>query len=257
MSPRQTVTAVTEDYLKALWSAETRGVGMSVNELAKKMGVVASTASENVARLKNQGLVEHQPYRQVHLSERGRSVAVGMIRRHRLLETYLHEKLGFEWDEVHQEAEALEHAVSDRLLARLDQALGFPRRDPHGDPIPHEDGSWYAPQTRPLASLTVGESAAVGRISDRSSEILRDLEKSGILLDVRLSVRRIDKDGGMELLVEAPLPHSDGSGPEMTTEESRDSAPTETKENGYILHLSAKHVPVVEVVDERSLNVRG
>lgn len=251
MSPRQAVTAVTEDYLKALWSAETRGVGMSINELAKKMGVVASTASENVARLKAQGLVEHQPYRQVHLSDQGRKVAVGMIRRHRLLETYLHEKLGFDWDEVHQEAETLEHAVSDRLLARLDQTLGFPRRDPHGDPIPHEDGSWYAPRTRPLSSMLVGESAIVGRISDRSSEILRDLEKSGILLDVRLTVQRIDKDGGMELLVQAPSAPSTATPSETDVNELVSSVVSGREKSGYTLYLSAKNVPVVEVVDER------
>lgn len=223
---QMSVSAVTEDYLKALWSAETRGQGLSVNQIAQKMGVVASTASENVARLKAQGLVEHEPYRKVHLSDEGRCVAVGMIRRHRILETYLHHELGFEWDEVHEEAEALEHAVSDRLLARLERVLGYPQRDPHGDPIPLEDGSWYAPKTRPLSTLDVGESAHVGRISDRSSQILRDLEKLGITLDIQLTVKDRYDDGAMELLI----------GEDM---------------NGNSLRLSSQHVPVVEVVDER------
>ena len=133
---------VVEDILKIIWSAQERGEdGVAVNEVAARMGVVPSTASENVARLTEQGLIDHKPYRKAHLTAEGRRVAIGIVRRHRLLETYLHEALGFDWDEVHEEAEALEHAVSDRLLERLDRVLGHPSRDPHGDPIPRPDGS--------------------------------------------------------------------------------------------------------------------
>lgn len=194
-------TAVTEDYLKVIWSAESVGRGISINELAAKMGVVASTASENVSRLKEQGLVEHAPYQKVHLSVEGRAIAVGMVRRHRILETYLHEVLGFEWDEVHIEAEILEHAISDRLLDRLDQALGYPTRDPHGDPIPTATGEWVAPITRPLAELCEGGEGVVARISDRNAQVLRDLERQGIGPDVRIRVDRVHEGRGMSLAI--------------------------------------------------------
>lgn len=194
-------TAVTEDYLKAILSAESAGRGISINELAAKMGVVPSTASENVSRLKEQGLVDHAPYQKVHLSEEGRAIAVAMVRRHRIIETYLHEALGFEWDEVHVEAEILEHAISDRLLDRLDQVLGYPTRDPHGDPIPTATGEWIAPSTRPLTEAPVGDEGVVARISDRNAQVLRDLERQGIAPDVRIRVDQIHEGRGVSLTV--------------------------------------------------------
>ena len=135
-------STVVEDILKLVWSAEEAGRdGVKPKDIGEHMGVVPSTTTENVQRLVRQGLVTHEPYGRVRLTEQGRGVALGMVRRHRLLETYLHEALGFSWDEVHEEAEILEHAVSERLLNRLDKVLGYPTRDPHGDPIPRADGS--------------------------------------------------------------------------------------------------------------------
>lgn len=180
---------VTQDYLKVIFSAEEwGGTGISVTDLAARMGVVASTASENVRRLTDLGLVDHRPYQKVHLTQEGRTVAVAMVRRHRILETYLFEKLDFDGDEVHREAEVLEHAISDTLLEHLDRALGYPFRDPHGDPIPAVDGTWFAPPRRPLDDLPVGEHAQVVRISDASSDMLRDLDERGIVLDADLTV---------------------------------------------------------------------
>lgn len=180
---------VTQDYLKVIFSTEEwGGTGISVSDLAARMGVVASTASENVRRLTDLGLVDHRPYQKVHLTQEGRKVAVAMVRRHRILETYLLEKLDFDWDEVHREAEVLEHAISDTLLEHLDRALGYPFRDPHGDPIPAVDGTWFAPPRRSLDDLPVGEHAQVVRISDASSDMLRDLEGLGIVLDADLYV---------------------------------------------------------------------
>ncbi|MDC4232880.1 metal-dependent transcriptional regulator [Actinomyces sp. B33] len=188
------LTPVAQDYLKALWSADEAGArGMSVNELAARSGVVASTASENVRRLTAQGLLSHEPYQKVHLTEKGRRLAIGMIRRHRLLETYLHQALGFEWDEVHAEAEILEHAVSDRLLDRLDAVLGYPTRDPHGDPIPREDGTVCARPRVPLAQIPVGDRARIVRLSDGDAQILRDLDEAGLVLDTVVEVA--DRDG--------------------------------------------------------------
>lgn len=223
-------SAVTEDYLQAIWSASEHAqressepsdstapdAGLTVNELAARMGVVASTASENVQRLKAQGLVTHEPYRKVHLTAQGRAVALGMIRRHRLLETYLHDKLDFTWDEVHEEAEILEHAVSDRLLRHLDKALGHPARDPHGDPIPGEDGSIRTPEMILLTRLDEGSRAVVARISDDDPQALRELEEAGIRLDVWVSIAG-EGDGGARRVLVSPtdataLGESDGDG---------------------------------------------
>ena len=181
-------STVAQDYLKAVWAAcEWGGAGASITGLARRMGVAASTASENVARLVEAGLLEHEPYRAVTLSEEGDRRARRMMRRHRLLETYLVEVLGFEWDEVHAEAEILEHACSDRLLAALDAALGHPVRDPHGDPIPAADGRIVQPALRSIDTVGVGRTVVVGRIRDESA-LLRDLRRAGIGLDTPVRV---------------------------------------------------------------------
>ncbi len=188
-------STVAQDYLKAVWAAcEWGGAGASITGLARRMGVAASTASENVARLVEAGLLEHEPYRAVTLSEEGARRARRMMRRHRLLETYLVEVLGFEWDEVHAEAEVLEHAVSERLLAALDAALGHPVRDPHGDPIPAADGRIVQPALRSIDTVKVGRTVVVGRIRDESA-LLRDLKRAGIGLDTPVKV--VSRDSGL------------------------------------------------------------
>ena len=199
-------STVAQDYLKAVWAAcEWGGAGASITGLARRMGVAASTASENVARLVEAGLLEHEPYRAVTLSEEGARRARRMMRRHRLLETYLVEVLGFEWDEVHAEAEVLEHAVSERLLAALDAALGHPVRDPHGDPIPAADGRIVQPALRSIDTVKVGRTVVVGRIRDESA-LLRDLKRAGIGLDTPVKV--VSRDSG---------PASDASRSRRTT----------------------------------------
>ena len=181
-------SAVTQDYLKAVWAAmEWGGSGASITGLARRMRVAPSTASENVGRLVEAGLLEHEPYRAVTLSADGQRLATGMVRRHRLLETYLVERLGLSWDEGHAEAEVLEHAVSDRLLKALDDALGHPARDPHGDPIPTPDGRVVQPELRSIDTVAVGQTAVVGRIKD-CPKALRDLALAGIGLDTAVTV---------------------------------------------------------------------
>lgn len=201
-----TNSTVTEDYLKALYGAEERGEdGLGVTELARRMGVVASTASETVRKLDRDGLVEHSPYQKVHLTRSGREAAVSIVRRHRILETYLHERLGFEWDEVHREAEILEHAVSDTLLRRMDEVLGQPMRDPHGDPIPQLDGVTEPPQLVALGEATVGEPLVVARISDADPALLRHLESLGVVLDARIQIlQRMDFAGMVRVAVTPP-----------------------------------------------------
>nr|WP_035717040.1 MULTISPECIES: metal-dependent transcriptional regulator [Gordonia] len=187
--PVTELSQVTQDYLKVIWtSQEWEDVKVTTKLLAQSLGVSASTASEAIRKLADQGFVSHEPYGAVTLTDEGRSAAILMVRRHRLLETFLVRELGYRWDEVHDEAEILEHAVSDRLMARLDAKLGFPDRDPHGDPIPALDGSIPAPDAALLADLEVGASGAIARISDTDPEMLRYFDQVGVALDCVVTV---------------------------------------------------------------------
>jgi DtxR family Mn-dependent transcriptional regulator len=182
-------SSVAQDYLKAVYGAgEWTGAGTTTSALAARLGVSPSTASETVRRLAAAGLVEHERYGLVSLTETGRAAALAVVRRHRIVETYLVERLGYSWDEVHEEAELLEHALSERLLARMDAALGHPERDPHGDPIPQPDGTVPQPPAVPLATLTGGARGRVARISDAEPQVLRYLTELGIGLDDELAV---------------------------------------------------------------------
>jgi DtxR family Mn-dependent transcriptional regulator len=200
---------VGQDYLKVIWNAqewspEGAPRRVSTKMLAEKIGVSASTASESIRRLAEQGLVDHEKYGAVTLTEAGRRAALDMVRRHRLLETFLVNELGYAWDEVHDEAEVLEHAVSDRLVARIDAKLGFPRRDPHGDPIPASDGQVPAPPARQLWACGDGDTATVARISDADPEMLRYLAGVGINLDSKLRVlTRREFAGMMSVAIES------------------------------------------------------
>ena len=158
-------------------------------------------------RLVRQGLVTHEPYGRVRLTEQGRGVALGMVRRHRLLETYLHEALGFSWDEVHEEAEILEHAVSERLLNRLDKVLGYPTRDPHGDPIPRADGSSAEIPGVPLDTLPVGNGGEVERLPDRDPQALRAWEEVGLVPGAYVVVLASETGGIVVSLEDGQMVH--------------------------------------------------
>ncbi|GAC58519.1 putative DtxR family transcriptional regulator [Gordonia hirsuta DSM 44140 = NBRC 16056] len=183
------LSSVTQDYLKVIWtSQEWTDTKVTTKLLAEKLSVSASTASEGIRKLADQGLVDHERYGSVSLTDDGRAAAIGMVRRHRLLETFLVRELGYGWDEVHDEAEILEHAVSDQLIDRIDAKLGYPRRDPHGDPIPHSDGRVPDAGSRQLADLSVDQSGVINRISDSDPEMLRYFQEIGIDLDRTVTV---------------------------------------------------------------------
>jgi DtxR family Mn-dependent transcriptional regulator len=183
------LTSVAQDYLRVIWKVqEWSGERISTKMLAERLGVSASTASESIRKLADQGLVEHEKYGAVTLTERGRRAAVSVVRRHRLLETFLVQMLGYSWDEVDDEAEVLEHAVSDLMLSRIDAKLGHPKRDPHGDPIPTLDGQVPTPPARQLSTCGDGEHGSVARISDADPEMLRYFDAVGIALDSHLTV---------------------------------------------------------------------
>lgn len=177
----QAASAAAQDYLKAVWTLqEWAEEPVTTTLLASRLGLSPSTVSEQVRRLVDRGLLLHDPYQPVQLTGRGRREALGVVRRHRLLETYLVAELGYTWDEVHAEAELLEHVVSDVLVERMDAKLGHPRLDPHGDPIPTSEGEVERPRTRPLADCGPGERGVVVRVSDRDPAVLRWCDERGV-----------------------------------------------------------------------------
>ena len=187
--PVSDLSTVAQDYLKVIWSAtEWSETPITVKQLSERLGVRAATISDGIRRLADQGMLVHEPYGAIELTEAGRRHAVAMVRRHRLIETFLVEELGYGWDEVHDEAEVLEHAVSDTLVDRIDRRLGYPHRDPHGDPIPTPDGTPRRPDAEPLTAAAPGIRLVVTRISDSDPAVLRYLAERGIGLDTELVV---------------------------------------------------------------------
>ena len=183
------LSAANEDYLKVVWSAQEWSTEpVTTTLLARRMGFSPSTVSEAVKKLAGQGLLTHARYGAIELTDAGRQAAVGVVRRHRILETFLVEELGYGWDEVHDEAEVLEHAVSERLVDALDERLGHPVRDPHGDPIPTREGRVPAPPAEQLHLVPDGVAVRVARISDTDPQVLRYLADLDVRLDTGLSV---------------------------------------------------------------------
>ena len=174
------LTASAEDYLKAIYHIERGGGAATTADIAQRLGVAAPSVSGMVRRLADQGLLAHEPYRGVTLTDAGRRAALRTIRRHRLIETYLTQALGYSWDRVHDEAERLEHAASDELVDRMAAALGEPAVDPHGAPIPTREGTVDDPVHRTLDALEVGERARVARVSEHDAAVLRYLDELGL-----------------------------------------------------------------------------
>lgn len=178
-----------EDYVKVIYSfTEWQDKPITSSQLAQRLGVANSSVSEMVRKLKEQGLVDHKPYSAVTLTRDGVRLALSMVRRHRLIETFLVQELGYRWDEVHDEAELLEHAVSDTFIERMADKLGNPVRDPHGDPIPGADGSVLMPPAYRMNELDEGHTGRITRISDENPELLRYLAAEQIDLDAPVEV---------------------------------------------------------------------
>ena len=193
MTEVDALTPVAQDYLKVIWAATEWGEPpITTKGLAVRFGTTQANVSETVRRLDAQGLVTYEPYRPVVLTERGVRLAMAMVRRHRLIECFLASTLGYGWDEVHDEAERLEHAVSDDFLARVDRLLGFPQYDPHGDPIPGPDGSLPAPVA--AVRLTEAEPGwyVVARVSDADPDALARLHSRGLTPGVVVETAGLD-----------------------------------------------------------------
>ncbi|HET7482000.1 MAG TPA: metal-dependent transcriptional regulator [Actinomycetota bacterium] len=174
-------TAAVQDYLKTMQLLEwDRGAPVATQELAERLGVSPASATNMLKRLASLGLLDHEPYRGATLTPAGRKVALEVIRHHRLLETYLAEALGVPWDRVHDEAEVLEHVLSEDLEDRIAALLGEPEADPHGHPIPSKDGRLPRLSARRLWDLAEGEVVSVQRVSDHEAAALRFLASAGI-----------------------------------------------------------------------------
>lgn len=183
------MTTAVEDYVKTIYSfGEWDDVPATPSALAARLGLAASSVTEMVKKLAASGLVEHVPYGAITLTQEGRSLAMRMVRRHRLIETWLVESFGYRWDEVHEEADVLEHALSDRMLDAIFEQLGRPVRDPHGDPIPSSDGSVVVPAALLLRQAPDGHEGTIVRIRDRDPLLLRHLQTEGFELDAPLRV---------------------------------------------------------------------
>jgi DtxR family Mn-dependent transcriptional regulator len=172
-----------ENYAKAIYSLQHRtGDPVATNDLAERLQVTPASASGMIKKLADQGLVEHVPYKGVQLTTEGEQVALEVLRHHRLLELYLVEQLGVPWDRVHEEAEALEHVISEDLEARIAAKLGNPTHDPHGDPIPDATLHIDESTTRSLADLEAGDRGRFVRVSDSDPAMLRYLSERGVTL---------------------------------------------------------------------------
>src|SRR6266478_9223941 len=210
---RSAFTRSQQDYLKALYLLRGDQRPVPTRELAQRLGISSPSVSEMVARLTAQGLVEHDRYRGQQLTREGRKVALELVRHHRLLEMFLVQVLGYSWDEVHEEAERLEHVISERMEQRIFELLGRPELDPHGHVIPTLAGKVRPVSERPLSECRAGEKVMVQRVSDEDPVKLRELERRGLLpgthvevvapseyegpIDVRMKGRRVSVPLGL------------------------------------------------------------
>jgi DtxR family Mn-dependent transcriptional regulator len=174
------ITAAMEDYLKVIYRLSEDGKRATTQAIAERMNVAAPSVTGMIKRLADLKLVDHERYRSVTLTPAGEKAALEIVRHHRLLELYLAEALGYSWDEVHDEAERLEHTISEEFEARIDRALGYPTTDPHGDPIPSASGTIHTVPDDRLTALQAGESATISRVDDTSPEKLRYLGALGL-----------------------------------------------------------------------------
>jgi DtxR family Mn-dependent transcriptional regulator len=198
------LTLSEENYIKAIFHLQTvSGKVISTNAIAHKLDTKASSVTDMVKKLAEKELLIYKKYQGVSLTDLGRKIAVGIIRKHRLWEVFLVEKLNFSWDEVHDVAEQLEHIQSAKMINELDAFLGFPKTDPHGDPIPDKEGKFHPIKKRLLSSLKENESGVCVGVNDSSSDFLKYLDKNNISLGKRIEVISVEPfDGSLTIKVD-------------------------------------------------------
>jgi DtxR family Mn-dependent transcriptional regulator len=196
---------IEENYLKAIFKLEAEtSSAVGTSALASEMGVQSASVTDMIKKLSAKGLTSYQKYKGVSLTEKGRMDAKRIIRKHRLWEVFLVEKLGFSWGDVHEVAEQLEHVRSKELVSRLDAYLGYPTIDPHGDPIPDEEGHIAEPpSTLPLSELQPGEDATVAGVQHDGRDLLEYLDRNGLSLRKKVSVvNRLEFDGSLKVSID-------------------------------------------------------
>lgn len=205
------VSPAVEDYLKAIYKLQQAGASATTNAVADSMGLRAASVTAMLQQLSKQGMVAYTPYKGAALTEQGQVAALRTIRRHRLIELYLHQHLGVPWDRVHDEAERLEHVISPYLEERIDAALGYPQSDPHGDPIPTSAGVLPIQDLVPLVELPPNTRSVVRRISDDNPDLLRYVASLGLVPDATVQVtERSPFDGPIYVEI---TPHGDTTPP--------------------------------------------
>ncbi|WP_432713410.1 metal-dependent transcriptional regulator [Pedobacter sp.] len=194
-----------ENYIKALLKIGSQCEGKAeagINDLAAHLGVKPATATDMFKKLKEKKLVDYKKYGKISLTEEGRNSALNIVRKHRLWETFLFQKLGFSWDEVHEAAEQLEHIKSPKLISKLEEYLGFPEFDPHGDPIPKANGDMIPLVNLVLSDLKPGDTCMVVAVKDTSILFLKYLEKLGVNIGTQITIEEmVDFDGSMLLSI--------------------------------------------------------
>ena len=183
-----TVSSVIEEYLEVIYRLQERSGVARTLELAEMLNVAPGTITNTVERLEKESLIVHEPYKGVRLTEKGRGIALRMVRKHRLSERLLTDILDVEWDKVHDAACQLEHGISDEIAKRIEKALGHPKTCPHGNPVPTECGGIIEESSLPLARLSLGEKGVIVKIADESPELLQYLETLGLKPDTFLEV---------------------------------------------------------------------
>ena len=193
-----------ENYLKIIYHLSQKSSGtVQTNTIAENMGTKPASVTDMLKKLADKQLIDYIKYQGVTLTAKGKLTAVSIVRKHRLWEVFLVDTLQFKWDEVHDIAEELEHINSDLLVDRLDEFLGHPKTDPHGDPIPDKDGNFHAPKLAKLNELQRGNTGMIVGVSEHSSAFLKHLEKLGLTLGKEIELIEVtDYDGSVELMLE-------------------------------------------------------
>jgi len=190
--PRETYSEAIEDFLKAVYLLQQEHERVQTSQLADALAITAPSTTEMAKKLARAKLVSHEPYRGIRLTPAGERVALEIVRHHRLIELFLVKTLGYSWDEVHEEAERLEHAMSDRLTERIAEYLGDPHFDPHGDPIPSVEGDVREQVLTPLSEWPLGTPGVVARLLNQAPDLLRYLSEKGLVLGAKVEVVQRD-----------------------------------------------------------------
>ena len=201
-------TLAEENYLKAIYHLSLNDTNVSTNQIAAAINTKAASVTDMLKKLADKELINYEKYQGVTLTNAGEKIALHIIRKHRLWEYFLVEKLNFKWDEVHEMAEEMEHISSVELIDRLDKFMDYPKHDPHGDPIPDRDGNFKKHELKPIASLNVNESGVISGVRDHSPTFLQYLEKQQLTIGKKITVTDIiEYDNSMILQIENITTH--------------------------------------------------